>query len=375
MNGLMITKINIKAFRNLHFINFECKKQNFIKGNNMQGKTNILNAIYWCITGTDLNGSNKNLYNIPFGEEVADVEVFVNETTIRRVANKVDNKVEEHIYINNEEKPVKQAENIILGTFGLTQLALNDTKSFKILRFLLNPLYYRTVAPSDLRKYLVKMIFGTSAETTVLKRIGKNRNQANVIGQSLMKYGTITNYSKVVGDKQRENEKELKELKVIKDFLSSNNDTRYNDTLIQKENDLKAEKLNIDETVSYIKDFVLELNQFFKEQCDNKNIDIVLLEKGQGEDVWNEVCYPKLLDTRVAKNNGSTAETIFVSCLFVETVRTLLNLKPYPMLIDEGETLDANTVDSLQKCCESQLFVTLVEFYKKPSVEIQSVGE
>lgn len=183
---MKITKITIESFRNLHDLVIEPSNQTFIKGNNMQGKTNVLNAIMWCLTDVDLSGSNNNDLNIPFGEDKASVEITIGETVIKRTAIKSEKETTEIIYINGVETPTKQAENIILKAFGLLEQSLKDTKSFKIIRFLLNPNYFRTVAPKSLREYVVSIIAKDIDEKAIVENSDCQTKQRKQLYQAFL---------------------------------------------------------------------------------------------------------------------------------------------------------------------------------------------
>lgn len=150
--------------------------------------------------------------------------------------------------------------------------------------------------------------------------------------------------------------------KIIKEFCVANKLVDLEKEQTNSIERLTKETFALNEQLVYIDEAVRVINFYYNSILESKNIDIVLLEKGKGENVYKEVCYPKLLTDNKPQTNGSTAETIFVNCLFVETIRTLLGLESYPMLIDEAETFDEKHLISLQTTIESQLFITMVEF-------------
>ena len=63
---IRIVSVEINNFRNLSNVKFDMTQKNtsFV-GNNRLGKTNILNAILWCLTGYDVVGNSKDLLNVP----------------------------------------------------------------------------------------------------------------------------------------------------------------------------------------------------------------------------------------------------------------------------------------------------------------------
>ena len=72
---MWIEKININNFRNYknQEINFS-KKINIFYGENAQGKTNIIEAIYLCSMGKSFR-TNKDLELIKFKENTAQIEI------------------------------------------------------------------------------------------------------------------------------------------------------------------------------------------------------------------------------------------------------------------------------------------------------------
>ena len=89
MEKIIIERVAIHSFKNIQNLSFSLNKgEDFtVTGKNGLGKSNILNAIYWCIMGTDLNGCTEQTQFLPYRntESKVDVEVQLNIGKIKRV--------------------------------------------------------------------------------------------------------------------------------------------------------------------------------------------------------------------------------------------------------------------------------------------------
>ena len=74
---MIVKKLELENFRNYKSLDLELDpKKNILYGNNAQGKTNILEAIYICST-TKSHRSNKDVELIRFGEREAHIKLFI----------------------------------------------------------------------------------------------------------------------------------------------------------------------------------------------------------------------------------------------------------------------------------------------------------
>lgn len=366
---MKIKVVSIIAFRNVEDTYFNAKKLNLITGNNMRGKTNTLNAIMWCLTGVDLNGSNDNSLNIPKGKKEAHVRLELDSGVIERIAILNDKgEVNQTIIINDEKLGAKTAEYKIDELLGLTEIARFDTQKVKVNRLLLNPLYYRSVAPKDLRNWLIKVLFGSVSESQIIKQSNLNEKVKKLLLNELNKI-SVADLSKVCSDNIKVIKEELKEKKIIKDFLISKTIVAYNDEIANEEKQLKASLLKYSEMQVAVEEAATELSKFYASVLKNRTLDIVLLEKGKDDDSYKEVCYPRII-SNMPIQNGSTAEIIVVSVMFINLIENLTNTKSMSKLIDEGETLDKQMLEMLSES-NSQLFITRVSFERQEGVKIK----
>jgi len=366
---MKIKVVSIIAFRNVEDTYFNAKKLNLITGNNMRGKTNTLNAIMWCLTGVDLNGSNDNSLNIPKGKKEAHVRLELDSGVIERIATLNDKgEVNQTIIINDEKLGSKTAESKIDELLGLTEIARFDTQKVKVKRLLLNPLYYRLVAPKDLRNWLIKVLFNSVKESQIIQQSSLSEKiKKNLLNE--LKDISLAELSSVCTKNIKDLKNSLNEKKLIKDYLMSKNIVAYNNEIAEEEKSLKASLLKHSELQIAIDEAALELSKFYSNVLSKRTLDIVLLEKNKDEDSWSEVCYPRII-SNMPIQNGSTAEIIVVSAMFINLIENLTNTKSMPKLIDEGETLDKQMLEMLSES-NSQLLITRVSFERQEGVEIK----
>lgn len=365
---MKIKVASIIAFRNVENVTFTAKKLNLITGNNMRGKTNTLNAIMWCLCGVDLLGANDNSLNIPKGKNEAKVRLELDSGVIERIAVRNDDEVNTKVIINGEELGSKVAESKIDELLGISNLAQYDTPKVKVRRLLLNPNYYRSIATKDLRNWLIKVLFGSISESQIIKQSNLNEKVKKLLLNELNEI-SVADLSKVCSDNIKAIKEELKEKKIIKDFLISKTIVAYNDEIANEEKQLKASLLKYSEMQVAVEEAATELSKFYASVLKNRTLDIVLLEKGKDDDSYKEVCYPRLMNYYPIQN-GSTAEVIVVSNVFINTIETLTNTNTLPKLVDEGETLDEQMLELLSES-SSQLIISRVEFERQEGVKIR----
>ena len=74
---MIVKKLELENFRNYKSLDLELDpNKNILYGNNAQGKTNILEAIYICST-TKSHRSNKDIELIKFDEREAHIKIFL----------------------------------------------------------------------------------------------------------------------------------------------------------------------------------------------------------------------------------------------------------------------------------------------------------
>lgn len=379
MENITIKKVVIKSFRNIKDLSFDCTLNTVIYGNNMVGKTNTLNAIMWCLCGVDLNNASDDIKNVPFGitesPNAIDVTVELNTGTIQRIADLKNNRVSQRIIIDgNEVNGVKNGEIAIDSKLGLLELTLKDTKKFRIRRFLLNPNYYLSIEQKDLREYFVNTFSKVDDKSVVENSNLSNASKKNLLS-GIATYGSFANYSKTVADDIKKCKATLTSLDFAKKWMQEHNVLcgGIDDEIAE----LQKKQLANTEKVAYIEEGGVVLAQALSSYLyKNCPIQIITLEKGQGENIWKEVCYPKLLGNNRNLNivQGSKSELTLTSISFIQTFAdTMLNHTTLPILIDDGECMDDRmfSVITQRRNVQPQLIITKVAPKQQNEIEIK----
>ena len=88
------------------------------------------------------------------------------------------------------------------------------------------------------------------------------------------------------------------------------------------------------------------------------DIKIQLIKNNIKKDSWEPICKPCIKGKDTLFTNGSTSEKITTGIAFIECVKRALDLTDLPILFDEGEALDKDTINHL--VTNSQIIVALV---------------
>jgi len=334
---MKITRIEIPAFRNIEHLYLDIPS-NIISfcGNNKLGKTNCLNALYWCLTGVTLDNTSGDEKNIPYGKDSAEVRIITDMGKFARSVNadhKQTLKIDDIEVKKNEfeERVYKKCNNL-----------------FNEFRFFLNPMYLAQVKESDFRKWFIKHLeLDIESEFNKLDELKKSY----LIELSQRKFN-VEETSKSFADKKKTFKKNVDEWVIICDYLH-----RYQPSL---KRDIEQAELmlsihqkdlqDIETKIILLDEFVVELDKIYQEKTDVK-----LLEKGIGEDVWKEVCRPLVKGTSTYWFNGSTAEQKTTLCNFVASMGSTL-----PMFIDEAEIFDSDSLSNLKATVNNQIFCAKV---------------
>lgn len=333
-----LEKVVVRNFRNVDQKELALdasEPSNIISGPNMTGKTNTLNAIHWAFTGTTIDGSADNRANFPLsGETKTSVLLDFGTFTFERVCEMVDDTPSVSIYVNGDKaKTVKNGEAILYAKLGLSDIVLTQPKDFNIVKFLINPLYFETVKPMALRKFfysLADINFNRVVDDQIkaVQRLLEEREQydpyklCEAINKDEKAQKKIVDGCKVARDlfpsiTEEANKKEKEALKVM-------NSLETDEALAEKY------ALNVSKRV----------NKYYENAM---GIQVCLLEKGVGEDVYKDVCYPILPKSKLPFAVGSYAERSYIGTKFIQEFCLKFNVKPLPILLDNMESLDEYT--------------------------------
>ncbi len=100
------------------------------------------------------------------------------------------------------------------------------------------------------------------------------------------------------------------------------------------------------------------------------DIKIQLIKKNIKKDSWDQVCRPCIKGKNTLFTNGSTSEKIITGIAFIECVKRALKLSDLPILFDEGEALDSESINILNT--SSQIICAMVNdnYYEPTSVAL-----
>lgn len=126
---MIVKKIELENFRNYKSLDLELDpNKNILYGNNAQGKTNILEAIYICST-TKSHRSNKDIELIKFDEREAHIKIFLEK-------KEKEHRIDVHLRKNKTKGiavngiPIKRASELF-GIFNVIFFAPEDLNIIK----------------------------------------------------------------------------------------------------------------------------------------------------------------------------------------------------------------------------------------------------
>jgi len=345
---MKLLKAVIKNFRNVVERAILLDKTYVVEGANMTGKTNTLNAIHWAFTGTTMDGSNDNRANFT----ITDPDVVVPSISVRlefegftfeRRCDLVLGVPTVSIYINDVLcKTVKNGEAQLHAKLGLSDIILKEPKGFDIVKFLLNPLYFETVAPKSLRQFfylLADVNFDEIAE-----------KQSKAVVEVLTRYPNRDPYFLLgsIDTEKRALKKTLDACKVAIPLFPEISGKAHE---LQTKTEKEMKEVESRETLiqKYALAVSKHINGYYQKAM---KMGVCILEKGVDEDVFLDVCYPILPISNLPFSQGSYAEKTCMAVAFVSLVAKTYNIPTLPLLVDNMESLDSISNQSLNEFIE-----------------------
>lgn len=352
----ILKRATVRNFRNVGFKVIDLESNNIIRGQNMSGKTNTLNAIHWAFTGATLEGSVDNRGNFPIvdlGVETPTISVKLEfeDFSFERVCELANGTPTVSVIFDGEKATtIKNGEARLHAKLGLSDFILTQPKNFDIVKFLLNPLYFDGVAAKDLRKLFYYL------SNTNFNEIADRQNKS--VSEMLYRYQIYEPYklSEEIDKKKKSIKKDIDACKVARKYFPI---VEEEATKLEKEKTKELKEVESDEALAqkYALCVSKKVNDFYKRAM---GIEVCLLEKGVGEDVYKDVCYPILPRTGLPFAFGSYAERSFVGMLFIQEVCLKFNIKPLPILLDNMESLDEHSLKRVNSL-NAQYIGALVE--------------
>lgn len=356
---MVINKLTLHNFG--IFEDYETKIKptiNIFAGKNAIGKTTLLNAISWCLTGCGVDNQTityDSFVNKHHKHDDMFVEIeFNNKAKIKR---KIDGSHKQTLYVNGEETPIKVGEVKIENEMNLLK-DLNVSKDMK--KILLNPLYISELKTTEFTQLIIELLpkqkLKPIDDPRVKTLLETNNDNIETVDKHLKKE------VKLAKDK-------ISQLKYLLNYLQ--NDFKSN--LPQKELE-KVLKQNIEFVESEIakttKDLIaVELskdnfdkyitykNRVYQTLTKNElGVEFVFAEQTI-EEGWKNVCIP-LTENGIPYKMASTSEKIIVGYKIIEAIKRIKGYGNLPVLIDKAESIDKYKLNSLN--LKSQIIATQV---------------
>lgn len=342
---MLITNLKIKNFRNYEELNLNFdKKINIFYGNNAQGKTNIIEAIFLCAIGKSFRTS-KDKELIKFNENFLNIEINY-EKSDRNGKIKIDISEKKEIFLNGI-KSKKLSEligkiNVVLFTPDDINILKEGPKMRR--RFL-------DIMISQLRPnyiYCLNMYQKTLEQRNMyLKQIkfeNKNQEMLDIWDLKLSEYG-----EKIYSYRKEFIEKIKNKINIIHKKITNNNE------------EIKIE---------YISDFSTK-EKFYSSLKQNKNIDIMrgATTKGIHKDDFNIYLNDKNVSVYGSQGQNRTA-ILSLKMSELQVIKDEINENPILLLDDFMSELDEERRNNfLNNIGDTQVFVTCTDILKLNNTE------
>ena len=342
---MLITNLKIKNFRNYEELNLNFdKKINIFYGNNAQGKTNIIEAIFLCAIGKSFRTS-KDKELIKFNENFLNIEINY-EKSDRNGKIKIDISEKKEIFLNGI-KSKKLSEligkiNVVLFTPDDINILKEGPKMRR--RFL-------DIMISQLRPnyiYCLNMYQKTLEQRNMyLKQIkfeNKNQEMLDIWDLKLSEYG-----EKIYIYRKEFIEKIKNKINIIHKKITNNNE------------EIKIE---------YISDFSTK-EKFYSSLKQNKNIDIMrgATTKGIHKDDFNIYLNDKNVSVYGSQGQNRTA-ILSLKMSELQVIKDEINENPILLLDDFMSELDEERRNNfLNNIGDTQVFVTCTDILKLNNTE------
>lgn len=380
MTQVNIEKVIIKSFRNItdkEFVFDTNYRGVALCGRNHIGKTNVLNAIMFCLCGVDLNGSKDIKNNVPKNKEfqnediVIDIEVQLNEGKVRRQIKKIGSSYTTNIYINDNVVGTKNAEAQIDKMLGLLELAIKyDTTNVKVRKLLLNPLSIEKLKPIEFRTFIMQFIKNKVSYEECFKELTEIERKKILEIKNSIDPVVISSEIKSRKDSYT---RDIKNNIIVIDYLTKNHPEFEKEIANLKNTNSQLEEMlgNIEMCEVANNNYALNVKKHYNEVCKNyfDGVEFALLEKNALNDGWSECCTP-FIRPNVPFELGSTSEKITVA---IKIVNAIFVASRVPMLIDEWETIDNKTSFTISNETQNQIIAAKVSATNNDEIIVKGI--
>lgn len=347
---MKINKADLNLFRNLKGFSFNPGDATIVFGNNRLGKTNVLNAVCWCLCGCDLEGQATDLINVPTdlrkghdGEIVIDVGLNFETFSVRRTATINEGSVATSLEIDGVPcQNVKAGEIELDKKLGILEATIGNPKGFSLRRFLIDPRYIEKVGTPAVRQFIVKALGGDDVEHEVWENLPE-------YFKSKLTGGNIETLSAKNSKWAKDIKRESDNLKAVYDYFQERKPNDYDELIYinNRQATCNQNRIECDARDVAIDQWALFVSRELELRLKDSGANIRLLEKGVGDGAWKSVCYP-ITENGYPVWQASTSERIAIGLRLQSFIAKLLELPCLPRLIDEFETIDNETAAKLQ---------------------------
>lgn len=316
-----IESLILNNFRNYEKLNIKLDKNiNIFTGNNAQGKTNVLESIYYCSVGKSYR-TNKDKELIQWNKESAYINLYVKK-------NRLDKKIEIKIFkegkkgINVNSIKLKKISELF-GVFNAVVFSPEDLKIIKD-----SPVYRRRFLDMELSKLNPQYYFQLVQYNKVLNernallktKFSNNLDILEIYDKQLSRYGS----------------------KLIQYRLNYIDKLNYFGKLIHKDITSKKENINFKYNMS-IKDIGNIENNLFKCYERNRNKDIYRGSTSIGPHKDDFIILINDIDTRNYGSQGQQRTAILtIKFSTLNILKEYTNESPVLLLDDVLSELDVS---------------------------------
>lgn len=389
INNIKLQTLEISNFRNIEHlkISFESGRS-AIYGKNAIGKTNVLEAISWLLTGKSLSGSSDEQANKPHNKPNACVSVKAYFTR-----NKRDGLIYEKQYqevwevsrgnvktrtlkghttkyiINGVDIPLKKDAEILLNEY----FGYNGDYAM-----LINPLWVEISDYKVLREIVIKLAGDIDNEAllesspTLQSHIQRELEEVG---------GDVPLLVKNLATRLKTAKNDISNTKLIMNYITSAPliAPGVKERLVRE---LKEKQDAHIQSVSELEIKQVALEQFIalKYQKLNENIaqtfgevKFNLIESNIKEGSFKEVCYPYIIGKQTKFEKGSTSEKVITGIAVIEALKRKGNLPDLPIIFDEGEALDSESIATKIKTNAQVITAKVSDLFHK--IEVGTLRE
>ena len=321
----------------------------------------MLEAISWLLTGKSLSGSSDEQANKPHNHHNSCVSVkayftrgdhdgLIYEKQYQEVWEVSRGNVETRTLkghttkyiINGVDIPLKKDAEILLNEY----FGYNGDYAM-----LINPLWTEINDYKVVREIIIKL----AGDIDNLELLANEPTLQAHLQRELEKVGNnIPLLVKNLATRLKTAKNEISNTKLIMNYITSaqiiapeikeslvNELVNQQDIFIKTVNELEVKQIALEQFVALKYQKLNEnIAQTFGE------VKFNLIESNIKEGSFKEVCYPYIIGKQTKFEKGSTSEKVITGIAIIEALKSKGNLPNLPIIFDEGEALDSESITS-----------------------------